>query len=1003
MTSEKPLVKPVKKMASHRFGDLNGSLSERQDSMFDRYLDEMKPYVLRLAQKSDRQRVALWIKKLCEPPGSGTSGRKNRNLYAQLLLHMVKRGLVEEPFTRRPEAGPLQALPSYMSIYLDEPVSKKDAYMEIEEEFGRHPPEWLREIASSSGSAFLDISASIPALSRRELPTTSGQNTIPHPRSITNSSSNRDDKNGFEVTPGFDPVQEEKQYKQRLPEGYNNDLFQEYGGRISPPLHRNPLEFHYNTDSGYPSTSPLSKSKTSHNGFSKGISSVNGTFRDDHSFNRSSDREIELRTKMVEAKYHEDKLKLQQQHDVAVQKILDRKNMELEEVKSHYRNKITEMEAATKKQERKISQLVREAQVMKEQRDQQIAELKTLAEQNGETAQHDSEKKLNDKIAEFEQEKFEMQKQHTQNIQELLDETNDRLQKMEAEYNQQNTTTKLVIQELEARVQQLTQESEELQNSRSKLAKEKEELEHQTASLSSELQETKSIVNKMEQDHSQAINEHKTIVKQLNKKTDTSLDNMKQQHLAAVAKATDTIGDLESQVTQLKQALQDVEFQRQRQLRETEASHKQEKVNLEHLYEKKIRGIQAELDQGEEESEKRIRKLETALKEREEQIQKLSDVQKQQAQQAEHALEDFKSQVERNSGRMFDEMKAQMEKVEEDLARSKNLREKQAKEFSRQLDDCKIKHEKEIAEINIQHEQEKAQTLRAHQMERDSNLKQHEQEKEMQIEKLRQKMLDHENQARNRTAKDSKVIAELEQQVRDLREEIIQSNSTHKTQLMELSLMREEEKQNYKRQEENMQVKFKSQLEQQRLQLQRERSSEMEQILEKTNNRMKQMEEEYGTRSSKAQHVIETLEGEIKKLKEELVRTKAYLEKKLAQATAKLDEEKASLKKHHSTIAKSLQQDVETQKAVVKHLEKRVQQTELDSQEKVSRLRLQYEEKMKGLMPASLREELEDTIESQRQQIVVLQSRTRVLQEELDARNQLSSLGVSPVRGQDEY
>lgn len=41
-----------------------------------------------------------------------------------------------------------------------------------------------------------------------------------------------------------------------------------------------------------------------------------------------------------------------------------------------------------------VSQLVREAQVMKEQRDQQIAELKTLAEQNGETAQHDSEKKV---------------------------------------------------------------------------------------------------------------------------------------------------------------------------------------------------------------------------------------------------------------------------------------------------------------------------------------------------------------------------------------------------------------------------------------------------------------------------------------------------------------------------------------------------------------------------------------------------------------------------------
>ena len=41
-----------------------------------------------------------------------------------------------------------------------------------------------------------------------------------------------------------------------------------------------------------------------------------------------------------------------------------------------------------------VSQLVREAQVMKEQRDQQIAELKTLAEQSGETAQHDFEKKV---------------------------------------------------------------------------------------------------------------------------------------------------------------------------------------------------------------------------------------------------------------------------------------------------------------------------------------------------------------------------------------------------------------------------------------------------------------------------------------------------------------------------------------------------------------------------------------------------------------------------------
>jgi len=52
-------------MSSHRYGELSGhnsgSLSERQDSMFDRYLEEMKPYVLRLPQKSGIKTVTLTL------------------------------------------------------------------------------------------------------------------------------------------------------------------------------------------------------------------------------------------------------------------------------------------------------------------------------------------------------------------------------------------------------------------------------------------------------------------------------------------------------------------------------------------------------------------------------------------------------------------------------------------------------------------------------------------------------------------------------------------------------------------------------------------------------------------------------------------------------------------------------------------------------------------------------------------------------------------------------
>lgn len=48
---------------------------------------------------------------------------------------------------------------------------------------------------------------------------------------------------------------------------------------------------------------------------------------------------------------------------------------------------------------------------------------------------------LHDAMSEFEQEKFELQKIHTRNIQDLLEETNSRLTKMEDEYAQQTQAT----------------------------------------------------------------------------------------------------------------------------------------------------------------------------------------------------------------------------------------------------------------------------------------------------------------------------------------------------------------------------------------------------------------------------------------------------------------------------------------------------------------------------------------------------------------------------------
>ncbi|KAI4822412.1 hypothetical protein KUCAC02_007963 [Chaenocephalus aceratus] len=94
------------------------------DTEFDHFLLDMKPYVLKHPSKTERQRCATWIKKLCDPAscGSGLTGRKNRNMHARLLLQMLKRGGLDRPFTCKPEPGSLKTLPTYMSIYFDEPL-----------------------------------------------------------------------------------------------------------------------------------------------------------------------------------------------------------------------------------------------------------------------------------------------------------------------------------------------------------------------------------------------------------------------------------------------------------------------------------------------------------------------------------------------------------------------------------------------------------------------------------------------------------------------------------------------------------------------------------------------------------------------------------------------------------------------------------------------------------------------------------------------------------------
>ncbi|XP_063455402.1 centrosomal protein of 112 kDa isoform X10 [Pan paniscus] len=891
---------------------------EKLDAEFDHFVVDMKPFVLKLPHRTERQRCALWIRKLCEPSGTGAGimGRKNRNLYAKLLLHMLKRGALEGPFTHRPEPGTLKILPSYMSIYFDEPNPARakgsspeglPAWVLGELETSEHKLNESWKLSSGEDNTLVQSPTDV--YSREQY---TGKLRV---RSHSLSPTHRED--GQNITPKICEV-----YSKKSPVSLDDSDIEarlnSWNLGIENPryLRQKPIPVSLQM------TPKLSLRKSS-------------SFHDDHFLSRIREKELDMKTKMMEAKFHEEKLKLQQKHDADVQKILERKNNEIEELKTLYRSKQHETEETIRKLEKKVQTLIRDCQVIRETKEDQIAELKKICEQSTESLNNDWEKKNH------------------------------------------------MIKELEARVQQLTGEAENSNLQRQKLIQEKAELERCYQITCSELQEVKARRNTLHKEKDHLVNDYEQNMKLLQTKYDADINLLKQEHALSASKASSMIEELEQNVCQLKQQLQESELQRKQQLRDQENKFQMEKSHLKHIYEKKAHDLQSELDKGKEDTQKKIHKFEEALKEKEEQLTRVTEVQRLQAQQADAALEEFKRQVELNSEKVYAEMKEQMEKVEADLTRSKSLREKQSKEFLWQLEDIRQRYEQQIVELKLEHEQEKTHLLQQHNAEKDSLVRDHEREIENLEKQLRAANMEHENQIQEFKKRDAQVIADMEVQVHKLREELINVNSQRKQQLVELGLLREEEKQRATREHEIVINKLKAESEKMKIELKKTHAAETEMTLEKANSKLKQIEKEYTQKLAKSSQIIAELQTTISSLKEENSQQQLAAERRLQDVRQKFEDEKKQLIRDNDQAIKVLQDELENRSNQVRCAEKKLQHKELESQEQITYIRQEYETKLKGLMPASLRQELEDTISSLKSQVNFLQKRASILQEEL--------------------
>ncbi|KAM3863887.1 centrosomal protein of 112 kDa [Diretmus argenteus] len=932
---------------------------ERLDSDFDHYLLDMKPYVLKHPNKTERQHCALWIKKLCDPAlcGSGLIGRKNRNMYARLLLHMLIRGVLEGPFTSKPEPGGLKTLPTYMSIYFDEPLTGRSV-----EQDSACLPDWV----TGELGGHRDDSWAISLLKDR----TSSSPTAAHLRRRLY------EEKSLSQPMASSPVKRSSRDDTRMVDGEIKSAMSHDDSDLEARLNswnlgiENPR---YLREKPIP-LSPIFKSSLGRN----------SSLTDEQGPLLIPSKEIEMKIKVLEAKHQEEKLKLQQRHDTDVQKILDRKNGEIEELKNMYRVKQKESEEIIRKLEKKVQSVLRESQVISESKEKQIAELKKMLDQSADSLKNEWEKKLHAAVTVMEQEKFELQKKHTDNIQELLEDTNVRLAKMEAEYNARIQATEQTVRELELRVKQQSGEVEKGNTLRQKVTKEKAQLEIHIATISAELQEANRRSMSLLKEKEQQSEQHEQTLQKFQAKHETDMSHFQQEHALSAAKASEMIDDLEQTVAQLKQQFHESEYKRQKQLRDQETKYQQDKDELQNNCEKKVLAIHNEAEKERTEAKKKIAKLEDALREMEGQLDRARESQKLQVQQAEIALEQFKKQVELSSEKTYTDMKLQMEKVEEDLIRSKSLRENQAKEFSQQLEALRQKYEQQMAEQRVQQEQERTRLQQQYSAEKDSLVQERQREVSSLERQARAALQQHQQHTQEWRKRDAQIISDLENQVASLREELQGAHTQRKQQLMEVALLREEERQKTAQEQEASLARLRTEMDRIRSDLEKSHRQEKEATQEKTNSRLKQIEKEYGQKLAKSAQLIAELQTSVCDSKEEAVRLQHAMERQLEEANARWDQERRTVSRHADQVNKALQEKVESLQKQLHGSEKKLLSKELESEEQVTAVRQEYEVKIKGLMPAELRQELEDTIASLKAQVSFLQKRATLLQEDLD-------------------
>ncbi|CAF0849754.1 unnamed protein product [Rotaria sordida] len=681
---------------------------------------------------------------------------------------------------------------------------------------------------------------------------------------------------------------------------------------LTPQLHTN--------DYGLPPTNPSRRSTTP--------------------TTRNNINDIDTFVRQFEIRLREHRLIWQKEYDATVQRLNETKNNEFEALKNRYETKLHTLEDGNKQLEIILEKLNEENQRLKFEIEHQKQQTKTeqiTIQEHLKEIQNEMERKVQEIKNFYENEKQDIKRQHSRTYQDLLDETNQRLKKMENDYKSQQSTHDSTINEMERRMVDLRSNLDRLQQMKLKLDEDKISLVKNNEQLQLQIQELTNKLRHADRDHADQIQRYENELKSLRLRNESGVDLLRKENDLTKNKATKTIDELEKQLSTITEKFYDMQKLFEQKLNEQQTSYQNNIHQCENDYEKKIQLLKQEMKQ-------------------------LNDKFHLAIQQNEQLQNELKQKHQ------------EFKQLNETCLQQKDLIEKSEKAFAQIKIDLEKKFHDKIQEINDKARQNELQLIenlnRDHVKVCEKLKLEYEQIKEQNEEKIRTNF--------------NKDIEEIKHKYDQATEKQEQKMKYDLQQIDKLSVDKKLVHENEKQKLINEYEQFIRKIEKQHNQKTDEYEKRIEILISKTHEQLKSIEDEFSERNSKQQSIINDQQKMIQVLKDEQNKTKASYEKQSLALNEQCLREKNEIKAQFDLCMKNLEKNFNTLTLKKEQLERKLSYLNEQHKHELLECRLAYENNLKGLLSNDVRIDLENTIHSLKQQVVYLQQRIAFLQQELE-------------------